>query len=177
MDDAKSAPRREYRTVMEKWAKVMQGRLVIYDYDQSMLVWRDLPNPSHQAFRHDVKLYLKAGILGVDTETRGATATTLTNFYLRGQLLWNPQADCDELLADFYERFYGPAAKPMAAYWGAVFKAWETTLATEHEYFVAPAIYTPELLATLAKHLNEAKAAESPVRRPPEVHAAGLRGG
>lgn len=159
MDDPRSGPRREYKAMMEKWAKVMQGRLVIYDYDQSMLVWRDLPNPSHQAFRHDVKHYLKAGILGVDTESRGATATTLTNLYLRGQLLWDPAADTDALLADFYERFYGPAAKPMADYWNAVFKAWEDTLVTEHEYLVAPAVYTPELLARLGKSLQEAEAA------------------
>jgi hypothetical protein len=159
MDDARSGPRREYKAMLEKWAKVMQGRLVIYDYDQSMLVWRDLPNPSHQAFRQDVKHYLKAGILGVDTESRGATATTLTNLYVRGQLLWDPAADTDALLADWYERFYGRAARPMAEYWGAVFKAWDDTVATEHEYFVAPAIYTPELLAKLAKSLQEAEAA------------------
>jgi hypothetical protein len=158
MDDPKSGPRREYRAVMEKWAKVMQGRLVIYDYDQSMLVWRDLPNPSHQAFRHDVKHYLKAGILGVDTESRGATATLLTNLYMRGQLLWNPSEDADALLADFYQRFYGPVAKPMADYWNAIFKAWEETLVTEHEYFVAPAIYTPELLAKLGRSLHDAEA-------------------
>lgn len=158
MDDPKSGPRREYRAVMEKWAKVMQGRLVIYDYDQSMLVWRDLPNPSHQAFRHDVKHYLKAGILGVDTESRGATATLLTNLYMRGQLLWNPAEDADAFLADFYKRFYGPAAKPMAEYWNAIFKAWEETLVTEHEYFVAPAIYTPELIAKLGRSLQEAEA-------------------
>ncbi|HEY1065472.1 MAG TPA: DUF4838 domain-containing protein, partial [Pirellulales bacterium] len=156
MDDPRSGPRREYRTIMEKWAKVMDGRLVIYDYDQTMLVWRDLPNPSHQAFRRDVKHYLDAGILGVDTESRGATATVLTNLYIRGQLLWNPSSDVDALLADFYERFYGPAAKPMAEYWSAVFNAWEESIVTEHEYFVAPAIYTPELLARLSGSLKEA---------------------
>ena len=161
VDDVRSAPRREYRVIMEKWAKIMQGRLVIYDYDQSMLVWRDLPNPSHQAFRRDVQAYRAAGILGVDTESRGALATTLTNLYLRGQLLWNPDTDADALLADFYVRFYGPAAKPMARYWGEIFGAWQETLVTEHEYFVAPAIYTPELIGRLRSHLEAAEAAEA----------------
>jgi hypothetical protein len=54
MDDPRSGPRREYKDILEKWAKVMQGRLVIYDYDQSMLVWRDLPNPTNMAFKQDV---------------------------------------------------------------------------------------------------------------------------
>ncbi len=163
MDDPRSGPRQEYRQIMEKWAKVMQGRLVIYDYDQSMLVWRDLPNPSHQAFRGDVKHYQKAGILGVDTESRGALATTFTNLHLRGQLLWNPNLDVDAHLAEFYIKFYGPAAGPMAEYWKAIFQAWEETIVTEHEHFVAPAIYTPELLAKLRDCLARAEAAVQPL--------------
>ena len=55
MDDPQSPPRQEYKQMLHKWAKVMQGRLCIYDYDQGMLVWRDLPNPTHKAFRQDVQ--------------------------------------------------------------------------------------------------------------------------
>ena len=163
MDDPRSGPRREYKEMLYRWAKVMQGRLVIYDYDQSMLVWRDLPNPSHQAFWQDVKNYQKSGILGVDTECRGAMTTIFTNLYLRGQLLWNPDADVEVLLADFYDKFYGPAAEPMAEYWSAIFKAWTDTIVTEHEYFVAPAIYTPELIALLKQKLEAAEAAVKPL--------------
>jgi len=158
MDDERSGPRREYRDILYKWAKVMQGRLVIYDYDQNMMVWRDLPNPSHQAFRRDIKHYQKAGILGVDTESRGAMATIFLNFFFRGQLQWNPDADVDAMLAEFYPNFYGPAAAPMKEYWNAIFEAWESTIATEHEYFLAPAIYTPELIAKLRSQLEVAEA-------------------
>jgi hypothetical protein len=63
-----------------------------------MLVWRDLPNPSHQAFAFAVKHYARAGILGIGTESRGATATTFLNLFLRGQLMWNPDADVPALL-------------------------------------------------------------------------------
>lgn len=158
IDDPRSPPRQEYGDMVKKWNRVMQGRLVIYDYDQSMLVWRDLPNPSHQAFRRDVKFYRAEGILGVDTESRGAMATTLTNLHLRGQLLWNPDIDVEEQLAEFYTNFYGPAAKPIADYWNAIFRAWQETLVTEHEYFVATAIYTPQLMAQLRRHLMAAEA-------------------
>jgi len=157
MDDGRSGPRREYKDMMYKWAKVMDGRVVIYDYDQGMLVWRDLPNPSHHAFRQDVKHYAQAGILGVDTESRNAIATIFLNLFFRGQLMWNPEIDTADLLAEFYPKFYGAAAEPMAAYWNAIFKAWEDTLVTEHEYFAAPAIYTSDLIATLRKNLEEAE--------------------
>lgn len=172
MDDPRPGPRAEYRDMLYKWSKVMSGRLVIYDYDQSMLVWRDLPNPSHMAFRQDVKHYRKANILGVDTESRGAMATVFTNLFLRGQLMWDPDADVDALLADFYAKFYGPAAKPMAAYWGTIFKAWEDTACTEHEYFVIPAIYTRDLVARVEGMLKEAERA---VEGTEQIHVDRIR--
>jgi len=157
MDDPLSPPRQEYCEMMYRWAELMKGRVVIYDYDQGQLVWRDLPNPSHDAFAQDVKHYRNAGILGVGTESRGAAATTFLNLFFRGQLMWNPDADVAAQLAEFYPKFYGPAAAPMAKYWTAIYDAWKTTPVTEHEYFVAPAIYTPELVASLKISLAEAR--------------------
>lgn len=168
MDDPRSPPAQEYKEMLSGWAEAMQGRVVIYDYDQGMLVWRDIPNPSHEAVRQAIKHYQQAGILGVDTESRGAMATTFLNLYLRGQLCWNPDVDVDELLTEFYPQFYGPAAKPMAAYWGAIYQAWKETIVTEHEFFVAPAIYTPELVAELGKHLAAGEAAISAVSAKPQ---------
>ena len=150
MDDPKSPPRQEYREMMYRWAQVMQGRVVIYDYDQGMLVWRDLPNPAIASIRQDIQHYRKAGILGVATESRGAMATTFLNLHVRLQLCWNPDTDVDKLLAEFYPKFYGPAAVPMAAYWTAINRAWEDSIVTEHEHDVAPAIYTPALVKPLA---------------------------
>ncbi len=165
MDSLQSPPRQEYREFVYKWAEVMEGRLAIYDYDQGMLVWRDLPNPSHQAFVQDVQHYRKAELLGIHTESRNAIATTFLNLYLRGQLMWNPDMDLPAELAEFYEKFYGPAAKPMQAYWEAIFQAWEKTIVTEHEYFLAPAIYTPSLLKLMKARMKEAESLIGPLRK------------
>jgi hypothetical protein len=158
MDDPASPPRQEYREMLYAWAKIMGGRVAIYDYDQGMLVWRDLPNPSHQAFRQDVKHYRDAGIMGINTESRNAIGTTFLNLFMRGRLMWDPDVDVDALLAEFYPKFYGPAAAPMATYWGTIYEAWAKTICTEHEYFVAPAIYTPEVIETCRRSLAEAEA-------------------
>lgn len=163
MDDVRSPARQEYRDMMYQWSKVMQGRVVIYDYDQGMLVWRDIPNPSHMAFKQDVKHYRDAGIMGVATESRNATATIFTNLYFRGQLMWNPDADVDQMLTEFYAKFYGPAAGPMGRFWNTIYKGWEDTLATEHEFFVAPAVYTPEMINSLRKDLADAQALIKPL--------------
>ncbi len=164
MDAVDSPPKQEYRAMMQRWAALMQGRLAIYDYDQGQLVWRDLPNPSHMAFAQDVRHYRDAKILGIGTESRGATATTFLNLFFRGQLMWNPEVDVATLLSEFYAAFYGPAAQPMADYWGALYAAWDQTVTTEHEFPVAPAIYTPELLAVLSQHVARAQQAVAPLR-------------
>ena len=164
MDDPRSPPRQEYREMMTRWSEVMDGRVQIYDYDQGMLVWRDLPNPSQHVFRHDVKHYRDAGILGISTESRGAIATTFLNLFFRAQLMWNPDADVDALLQEVYPKFYGPAAAPMAAYWSALFQAWEDTIVTEHEYYVIPAVYTVELVETLRGHLKAGQQAVAALR-------------
>jgi hypothetical protein len=155
MDDEGCAARQEYRDVMYRWAGVMQGRLIIYDYDQGMLVWRDLPNPSVQSLRQDIRHYRDAGILGVDTECRGAMATVFLNLYLRGRLYWNPDADVEGLLEDFYVKFYGPAAAPMRRYWEGLLSAWEESDVHDHEFMLAPAIYAPELVETMGEAVAE----------------------
>jgi hypothetical protein len=164
MDDPLSPPKQEYKSIMQRWAQLLHGRLAIYDYDQGQLVWRDMPDPSQYAFAEDVKHYRDAGILGVNTESRGATATTFLNLYFRLQLLWNPDFDVDAALAEFYPNFYGPAAAPMADYWNAIFAAWKNTISTEHEYFMAPAVYTPALVEHLRSSLAAAERSLMPLR-------------
>jgi len=169
MDDPRAPEKGDLRWILGKWATLLQGRLAIYDYDQSMLVWRDLPNPSHMAFARDVKIYRDAGALGFVTESRNALATTFLNLYLRGRLMWDPDADVQALLDDFYPRFFGPAAKPMKAYWEAIFQAWRDTIVTEHEYFVASAIYAPALIDKLARDLEAAEATLAALRAKPDA--------
>ena len=77
--------------------------------------------------------------------------------------MWNPDEDVEALLADFYPKFYGPAAGPMSEYWNAIFKAWTETIVTEHEYFLAPAIYTPGFVAFLRGKLEEAEKLVAPL--------------
>ncbi len=167
--DVRSPPKTEYGAILDAWAKLLPGRLLVYDYDQSMLVWRDLPNPSHLAFATDVKRYRDAGVAGFTTESRMALATTGANLYLRGRLMWNPDENVDALLDDYYAHFFGPAQKPMRAYWSSIFDAWRETIVTEHEYFVAPAIYTPQLLEKLSVSLKQAEQATQDLQRPGRV--------
>lgn len=155
----------DYLGALRGWTRAMQGRVVIYDYDQSMLVWRDLPNPSHHVLRQEIQEYARLGILGFGTESRNALATTFLNLYFRGQLYWNPRLDVDSELKEFYPKFFGPAAAPMESYWSAIYQAWAETSVTEHEFFVIPAIYTRALVERLGQWLAQTDAVqEQPYR-------------
>lgn len=155
MDDPRSPLRQDYRESMKSWSRIMDGLVIIYDYDQGMLVWRDLPNPSHQAIKRDIRHYREAGILGFNTESRNAIATTFLNLHFRGQLYWSPDYDVEGELQYFYPLFYGKAGASMERYWSTIYQAWEETLVTEHEFFVIPAIYTDDLVRKLRAHLAE----------------------
>lgn len=152
--DPRSPSKNDYWGAAKRWARVMQGRVIIYDYDQSMLVWRDLPNPSHHVISKDVKAYHQMGILGFSTESRGALATTFTNLHFRGQLYWNPDYDVAASLEEFYSNFYGLAAPVMRSYWQQIFEAWENTGVTEHEFFVIPTIYAESIVQNLQATLE-----------------------
>ncbi|MBN9414661.1 MAG: DUF4838 domain-containing protein [Candidatus Eremiobacteraeota bacterium] len=157
--------RQDYLGALRGWTRAMQGRVVIYDYDQSMLVWRDLPNPSHQVLQAEIKEYARLGILGFGTESRNALATTFLNLYFRGQLYWNPNLDVASELKEFYPRFFGPAAVPMESYWSAIYRSWSQTHVTEHEFFVIPAIYPRELVERLGEDLARTRGVqEQPYR-------------
>ncbi len=156
--------RQDYLGALRGWARAMQGRVVIYDYDQSMLVWRDLPNPSHQVVSREIKEYARLGILGFDTESRNALATTFLNLYFRGQLYWNPDLQVETELKEFYPRFFGPAAPAMETYWSSVYRAWAETTVTEHEYFVIPSIYPRSLVEQLGGLLKGPEVREEPYR-------------
>ncbi|MCX5661548.1 MAG: DUF4838 domain-containing protein [Planctomycetota bacterium] len=159
VNDWRSPAAMEYGAMVKRWSEVMQGRVFIYDYDQGMLIWRDIPNPCLTPIVQNMKFYEEAGILGVDTESRNAIAMVFLNLHVRGQAMWDTSVDLKALLAEFYPKFYGPAAKEMEAYWNTLFKAWDDTIVTEHEYFAAPAIYTPELIAKLRESLEAGESA------------------
>ncbi len=154
--DQRSPAKLDLYDVVRRWVEVMEGRVIIYDYDQGMLVWRDLPNPSHQVMKTDVKRYRDLGVLGFSTESRNAIATTFTNLFFRGQLYWNPDLDVEAELALFYRNFYGSAEAAMAEYWNTIYQAWEETTSTEHEFFMISGIYTPELVEKLEQTLSKA---------------------
>jgi len=80
-------------------------------------VW-SLPEISFQELAEDFHFLGQHGCMGLHVDgAREAWATAAPMFYLVAQLTWNCQADEKAILKDYFQRGFGPAAKPMEDYW------------------------------------------------------------
>ncbi|MDQ3621698.1 MAG: DUF4838 domain-containing protein [Verrucomicrobiota bacterium] len=64
--------------------------------------------------------YLEAGATSFDAESGNNWGVHGRGYYIANQLLWNPGADMNALLADFYEKAFGPGAAAMKRYYERV---------------------------------------------------------
>ncbi|HEV7282963.1 MAG TPA: DUF4838 domain-containing protein [Pirellulaceae bacterium] len=67
--------------------------------------------------RKQIPRYAKAGATSVDCESGDNWGPHGRGYYIASKLLWNPDADVGSLLADFYDKAFGPAAEPMRRYY------------------------------------------------------------
>ncbi len=66
----------------------------------------------------DLKFAAENGWMGIYIDyVREFWSTQGPMYYLMAQLTWNPQQDGQEILSDYYQRAFGPAAEEMEAYW------------------------------------------------------------
>ena len=64
-----------------------------------------------------IQRYAAAGATSIDAESGNNWGVHGRGYYLANKLLWNPDADLPALLADFYDKAFGPAAVPMRRYY------------------------------------------------------------
>jgi len=70
--------------------------------------------------RSRIDRYAKSGATSFDAESGNNWGLHGRGYYVCNKLLWNPEADVDAILADFYEKAFGPAAPAMKRYYERV---------------------------------------------------------
>ncbi len=69
----------------------------------------------------DLRLAAESGVVAVDFDMLYEHwATQGPHYYMLTQMTWNPYADGEAILADYYRRAFGPAADIISAYWDFV---------------------------------------------------------
>lgn len=72
--------------------------------------------PLIHRLREEIPLNYRYKLVGYGTDANHSWGAHLPANYVAAKLMWDHTLDVDTLMADFYEKFYGPAAEPMGAY-------------------------------------------------------------
>ncbi|MBT3290057.1 MAG: DUF4838 domain-containing protein [Victivallales bacterium] len=162
------------RAEIEAWRK-KTGHLYIWEYYRhSVLPWRGLPVVFPHIISEDLRYLADLGVAGEFVEAEsweraGASRINMPglqhlNLYVTGKAYWNPQLDMDLLLDEYFKLFYGPASKPMRAFWLYAEDLRNGTLSANPRELTLDSLGTPEdvfsvqALATLGASLDKARA-------------------
>ncbi len=78
-----------------------------------------LPNSAPHAAIKDMRFAAEMDVMGLffDTMWEQHWSTQGPYFYMLAQMAWDPYADGEEILSDYYRRAFGEAADDIEAYW------------------------------------------------------------
>ncbi|MCM8817442.1 MAG: DUF4838 domain-containing protein, partial [Candidatus Omnitrophica bacterium] len=142
---------------LKKWCQLCK-RVFIYEYNETMLVSGLTPVPQIKKMAINYPLFKKWGMIGFINETRlPYFEEGIATRYIRAQLMWNPDADIESLIDDFYSRWYGPAAKYTRNFWESIEDCLLETPLLGHEDRILPFVYTETLIEKLEKYIAEAE--------------------
>lgn len=109
------APEKSYaKWLFQEWGKIMPEL-----YDRGY--WSDLADPGFtfiivNRLRDEIPACYAMGVKGWRVETFPNYGPQFPSMYVAGKLMWKQDTDVDALLADCYEKFFGPAKTPMGQY-------------------------------------------------------------
>lgn len=112
--------RYRFDELIELWPRRCQS-LGIYEYF-SVWLWDFDRLPGGRAadiayLKKQIPRYVQAGATSLDCESGNNWGPHGRGYYIANRLMWDPQADVEALLADFYAKAFGPAAVPMRRYY------------------------------------------------------------
>jgi len=156
-DDPKSWQQQIQGQMLQRWAK-LSPRVFVYNYNFPMLVTGLTPMPLTRKIAKNTKLMHQWGIMGFeDEQTFPWMAHGITSFYLRARMYWNANTDAEAYLDDYFDKWYGPAAKHSKAYWNELEDTFENTRLLGHEDRVMPYVYTDKMMDEMEKHQKKAE--------------------
>lgn len=122
-----------------------------------------LPDLSMNQTIKDIKFIAENHCIGIYIDAEWEHwATQGPQNYILAQLIWNPKADSDQLLEDYYRRAFGPAASHVRSYFESIETA-RMAYVAKYGYGAGvmslPRLYSPELLQQADEHLMQALAA------------------
>ncbi|MCC6698542.1 MAG: DUF4838 domain-containing protein [Candidatus Hydrogenedentes bacterium] len=156
--DERCWQRQVYKGILDRWTRELNC-VFIYDYDPGKSL-DGLPFPMLHNLMRDFPYFKQRNLWGFWTEGQNCWMVTHLNYYIRGRLMWDADADVRALVRDYCESFYGPAGHSVEEYIWTLEDAIDTT--PVHETWGRlvswQAVLTPDVVRRLNAALARAKA-------------------
>ncbi|MBN2473291.1 MAG: DUF4838 domain-containing protein [Pirellulales bacterium] len=150
--------RKQLAELLDGWAGAAEKiGYRTYNYNLSECC---LPFSKIAVWKHDIPYLREQGCVGINLETLTNWQIYGPHIYLSLRLAYDPAADADAVMDDYFQKFYGPAAGPaMRAYWMGIDRAFDGLRCHAGSFYAMHLVYTPEFLGTCRARLDEATAA------------------
>ncbi len=77
-----------------------------------------MPNVAMRRAMDDLRMVAESNVVSINVDTIWEHwANQGPYYYILAQMTWNPYADGEAIMADYYQRAFGPAAETMQTYW------------------------------------------------------------
>ncbi|MBL9144616.1 MAG: DUF4838 domain-containing protein [Verrucomicrobiaceae bacterium] len=151
-----------YRQQFEAWSKIVPSMFWRPNTGSPAGWQQGLPDLHVAQTIRDFKDVAAANCIGIYIDGVWEHWSTVGPlYYIMAQLAWNPAADADAILADYYTRAFGPAAPQVREYFESLEKERMAFTAKNGEagVFTFPQLYTADLLRESQARLDRAAAA------------------
>jgi len=153
IEDAACPLNAKFRPIVEGWSKIAH---TLFAREYFTLITGPADGLARVAAGYslakDIRYYKKHNFVGINSESVADYGSAALNFWLAARLTWNPSANLEQLLDDYYDGMYGAAAKPMRTYFEA---CRDIARARGHRR----AFYSDDHMARLKTLLDEARRA------------------
>lgn len=153
-----------YRQQFEAWSKIVPSMFWRPNTGSPAGWQQGLPDLHVAQTIRDFKDVAAANCIGIYIDGVWEHWSTVGPlYYIMAQLAWNPAADAEVILADYYTRAFGPAASHVREYFETLEKERMAFTAKNAEagIFTFPQLYTADLLSESQARLDRAAAAVS----------------
>ncbi len=117
----------------------------------------NVPFSKITVWSHDIPLLHKLGCIGTNLESQNAWEIYAPHLYLSIRLAYDPTLDPWLIMADYWDKCYGPAAGPMEKYWMQIDESFANIKSEAGSFHALHLVYTPERIKQLGAHLDKAE--------------------
>jgi hypothetical protein len=143
-----SASTTQLAAVIDGWAAAAEHIAYrTYNYNLAECL---VPFSKLSVWKHDIPYLKKKGCIGINLESLANWEIYGPHLYQSIRLAYDPGADSDSMMDDYFMKFYGPKAGPlMKQYWMSIDEAFANMKCESGSFYALPLVYTPQFLKNL----------------------------